>query len=207
MVTAVEANWTRQIDEARMKSMTGGDPITARFMRQDYFQFVPEFKLWFAVNDFPSVRGTDDAFWRRVRTILFRVQVPDENRDPKLNEKLRAEWPGILAWAVRGCLRWQREGLGSPQAVLQQATGEWARGADHVRKFVNEELIMDEGNVLSSSALYSRYKAWCERHGERPLPDKKLKPKLESFDFTYKRVRTGSVWQGVKLRLTESCLG
>jgi len=62
MVTAVEANWTRQIDEARMKSMTGGDPITARFMRQDYFQFVPEFKLWFAVNDFPSVRGTDDAF-------------------------------------------------------------------------------------------------------------------------------------------------
>ncbi len=109
MVTAIEANWNWQIDEARIKAITGGDPITARFLHQNFFEFVPEFKLWFAANDFPRVRGTDGAFWERVRVIPFRVHIPPEKRDPKLPEKLRAEWPGILAWAVRGCLKWQRE--------------------------------------------------------------------------------------------------
>ncbi len=109
MVTAIEANWNQQIDEARIKAITGGDPITARFLHQNFFEFLPEFQLWFVANDFPRVRGTDGAFWERVRVIPFRVHIPPEKRDPKLPEKLRAEWPGILAWAVRGCLKWQRE--------------------------------------------------------------------------------------------------
>ena len=200
MVTAVEANWNRQIDEARIKAMTGGEPITARFMRQDYFEFTPAFKLWLVANDFPKVRDTSGAFWERVRVIPFKAQIPEHERDPNLREKLKAEWPGILAWAVRGCLKWQREGLGKPRAVVD-ATGQWKEGADHVRRFVNDELIRDAGNTLASSELYSRYKTWCERHGEQPLSDRKLKSKLEDLDLTPKRVRTGSVWVGVKLRL------
>jgi putative DNA primase/helicase len=200
MVTAIEVNWNRQIDEAKLKAMTGGEPITARFMRQNFFEFTPEFKLWLVANDYPQVRDTSGAFWERVRVIPFEVHIPDNERDPHLREKLKAEWPGILAWAVRGCLKWQREGLGKPQAV-KEAIGGWKGNADHVRKFVKDELVRDSGNQLSSSDLYARYKAWCENHGEKPLTDKILKPRLQGLDLTHKRVNTGSVWVGVKLRL------
>ena len=101
MVTAVEANFNRHLDEAKIKTMTGGEPIVARFMRQNLFKFDPEFKLWLVANDRPRVRGTDDAFWRRVRVIPLDITIPSGERDPKLPEKLRVEWPGILAWAVR----------------------------------------------------------------------------------------------------------
>jgi hypothetical protein len=98
-------------DEAKIKAMTGGEPIVARFMRQNLFKFDPEFKLWLVANDRPRVRGTDDAFWRRVRVIPLDITIPSGERDPDLPNKLRAEWPGILAWVVRGCRKWQVEGL------------------------------------------------------------------------------------------------
>ena len=127
MVTAVEANFNRHLDEAKIKTMTGGEPIVARFMRQNLFKFDPEFKLWLVANDRPRVRGTDDAFWRRVRVIPLDITIPSGERDPKLPEKLRAEWPGILAWAVRGCRKWQAEvemdsASGIPQSQHQLAT-------------------------------------------------------------------------------------
>ena len=123
MVTAIEANVNRHLDEAKIKAMTGGEPITARFMRQNFFQFDPEFKLWLVANDRPRVRGTDDAFWRRVRVIPLTIKIPEAERDPDLPNKLRAEWPGILAWAVRGCLKWQGEGLAQPDAVALSHEG------------------------------------------------------------------------------------
>ena len=110
MVTAVEVNWSRQIDEARVKMLTGGDPITARHLYQGFFTFQPTCKLWFVANDLPGVRGTAEAFWRRVHVIPFEVIIPKDERDEGLIEKLKAEAPGILAWAVRGCLAWQRGG-------------------------------------------------------------------------------------------------
>jgi putative DNA primase/helicase len=104
VVVASEANVNKQIDEALIKAMTGGDPLVARFMRQNEFQFTPEFKLVLVANDFPRVRRKDDAFWRRARVIpMYRV-VPESEVDPGLQEKLRRELPGILAWAVKGCL-------------------------------------------------------------------------------------------------------
>jgi putative DNA primase/helicase len=111
VVVAAEANFDRQIDEAKLKTMTGGDPLVARFMRQDLFEFMPEFKLVLIANDFPRVRASSDAFWRRVRVIPIDRKIPAKQVDPNLMEKLRAEYPGILAWAVRGCLSWQQRGL------------------------------------------------------------------------------------------------
>ena len=128
MVTAIEANFNRHLDEAKIKAMTGGEPIVARFMRQNFFNFTPEFKLWMVANDRPRVRGTDTAFWRRVRVIPLTVKIAASERDPDLPTKLRAEWPGILAWAVRGCRKWQAEGLTQPTAV-RSATQGLARGA------------------------------------------------------------------------------
>ena len=138
MVTAAEANFNKHLDEAKLKSMTGGEPITARFMRHDFFEFIPEFKLWLMANDMPRVRGTDTAFWRRVRVIPFAAKIAREEIDRNLPEKLRKEFPGILAWAVRGCRRWQRDGKLVEPTAVSQASGTWLRAADHVKRFVEE---------------------------------------------------------------------
>ncbi len=201
MVTAIETNFSRQLDEAKIKAMTGGEPITARFMRQNFFEFTPAFKLWLVGNDRPRVRGTDDAFWRRVRVIPLEVRIPKKDRDPDLPNKLRAEWPGILAWAVRGCRKWQREGLSEPDAVIM-ATSRWRSAADHVKRFGQEVLILEDKKTVSASAMYTFYDDWCSRNGEQPLSIKGLKTRLiDLFDLTHKRTNRGSDWVGVKFRL------
>jgi putative DNA primase/helicase len=156
MVTAIEANFNRRLDEVKIKAMTGGEPITARFMRQNFFSFQPEFKLWFVANDRPRVRGTDQAFWRRVRVLPFNIKIASSERDKDLPNKLRAEWPGILAWAIRGCRKWQREGLAQPVGV-RSATKGWQKEMDHLKKFVAEELIIASGHKISASQLFDRY--------------------------------------------------
>lgn len=200
MVTAVEVNWSRQIDEARVKALTGGDPITARHLYRDFFEFQPACKLWFVANDLPGVRGTAEAFWRRVHLIPFDVIIPKEERDDRLVERLKAEAEGILAWAVRGCLAWQKDGLSPPEAVRRGIEG-WQRKADHVARFFNDELILDQENTTPAAEVYHRYEGWCRKNGEKPLDTRKLKAALGGQALTHKRTNTGSVWSGVKLRL------
>lgn len=201
MVSAIEANFDRHLDEAKLKSMTGGEPITARFMRQDFFEFTPAFKLWLVANDMPRVRGTDTAFWRRVRVVPFEIQIPDSEKDPELPEKLRQELPGILAWAVRGCKQWRAEGLIEPVAV-RQASRRWLEAADHLKRFVADCIIVDPGNRLASSSLLNRYTNWCSKNGEQPLTIQKLNASLrDAHNFTHKQSKRGSEWVGLKLRL------
>ena len=153
MVTAIEANFNRHLDEARIKGMTGGEPITARFMRQNFFEFKPCLKLWFGANDRPRVRHTDAAFWRRVRVLFFAVEISESERDPELPKKLRSEWPGILAWAVRGCLKWQAEGLVEP-ACVRLAASDWQKQVDHVQRFVEETVIFGVENEVQAASMY-----------------------------------------------------
>ena len=175
--------------------MAGGEPIVARFMRQNLFKFEPEFKLWLVANDRPRVRGTDDAFWRRVRVIPLDITIPSGERDPNLPTKLRAEWPGILAWAVRGCLKWQADGLAQPKAV-RSATKGWHREMDALKKFVAEQLIIAPGYKIPSSQLFDRYQKWCSANGEQPLTVQAFKAKLqESFDISHARTKGRSWWQ------------
>ena len=200
MVTAIEANFNRHLDEARIKSMTGGEPITARFMRQNFFQFVPVLKLWLVANDRPRVRGTDEAFWRRVEGMPFTVKIPEAERDPDLLTKLRAEWPGILAWAVRGCLKWQREGLGEPD-VVRLATKAWQQEMDHLKAFIAEMVDIAPGYKIAASQLFDRYQKWCRQHGEQSLKIQDFKAKLqESFDLKHTRIKGTSWWHGIKFR-------
>ena len=200
MVTAIEANFNRHLDEARIKSMTGGEPITARFMRQNYFQFVPVLKLWLVANDRPRVRGTDEAFWRRVRGLPFTVKIPEAERDPDLLTKLRAEWPGILAWAVRGCVKWRGEGLGEPN-VVRSATKAWQQEMDHLKRFIAEMVDIAPGYKIAASQLFDRYEKWCGQHGEQSLKIQDFKAKLqESFDVTHTRIKGRSYWRGIKFR-------
>src|SRR5690606_25974113 len=108
---AIETEQGRRWAEAKVKNLTGGDKVSARFLYQDFFEFWPQFKLFIAGNHRPALRNVDEAMRRRMHLIPFTVTIPPDRRDGKLGEKLLAERNGILAWMLEGCLAWQREGL------------------------------------------------------------------------------------------------
>ncbi len=147
LVTGSETNELSRWNEQRVKVLTGCDDITARFLYNGFFTFTPIAKFWLAFNHKPMVDDASHGFWRRVRLIPFLHRFEGDRLDKDLMKKLRAEAPGILAWAVRGCLRWQQEGLGLPGAV-KQATDEYQREADIVGEFMEEQCVLDvEGQV------------------------------------------------------------
>jgi putative DNA primase/helicase len=134
LVTAVETEEGRKWAETRIKTLTGGDRIAARFMRQDFFEFKPQFKLLIAGNHKPILRTVDEAIRRRFIMVPFAVTIPVDERDPTLPKRLKAEWPGILQWMIDGCIAWQEQGLAPPAAVIdatlayleaQDAFGAW----------------------------------------------------------------------------------
>ena len=124
LVSASEGSDGVRLDEATIKKLTGGDRITARFLHAEFFEYTPSFKLILSSNHKPSIRGTDEGIWRRIRLVPFAVTIPEDEKDPHLKKKLFAEAPGILNWALEGCREWQRNGLGMP-AAIQNATGEY----------------------------------------------------------------------------------
>jgi putative DNA primase/helicase len=218
-VSASESGEGRRLDEARIKQLTGGDPITCRFLHREFFDFVPALKLLFGANHKPRISGTDYAIWRRVRLIPFlhTWYGPNERGEPKrdnsLKTRLLVELPGILAWAVRGCLEWQREGLADPPAVLA-ATEEYRDDSDVVGNFLedccetlngisgmSEEDVLIQGWSVTSSDLYRAYTTWCESEGEKPQTQRWFAPKLEERGFVSKRGTGGTrSWWGLKLR-------
>jgi putative DNA primase/helicase len=137
LVTAIETEEGRRWDEAKIKALTGGDRIAARFMRQDFFEYVPAFKLVIAGNHKPSLRSVDESIRRRLNLLPFTVTIPPEERDRDLPEKLKAEWPGILRWMIQGCLEWQRIGLAPPKAVCD-ATAAYLEAEDAVGAWIEE---------------------------------------------------------------------
>jgi len=137
--------------------------------------------------------------WRRMRVIPFDVVIPENERDPELSDKLRAEWPGILAWAVRGCREWQRDGLKTPEVVLE-ATSSYRKRADHVQRFLRECVIQEEHAETASSIVYQAHTDWCATNHERPLSTAQFKKQLEDRGFQHARVKSGSVWRHLRLR-------
>ena len=137
LVTAVETEEGRRWHESRIKVLTGGDRIAARFMRGDFFEFQPVFKLLIAGNHRPSLRTVDEAMQRRFRMLPFTTTIPEAERDPRLIEHLRAEWPGILRWAIDGCLEWQSSGLCAPEAVREASTA-YLQAEDVLQQWIDE---------------------------------------------------------------------
>jgi putative DNA primase/helicase len=155
LVTAQETEEGRSWAESKIKALTGGDPITARFMRQDNFTFQPQFKLVIAGNHKPGVQNVDEAIRRRFHLLPFVVTIPEEERDPTLPDKLVAEWGGILAWAIAGCLDWQRIGL-SPPEVVRTATARYLEEEDSFGSWLDECCIQDGRGWESSGELLPR---------------------------------------------------
>lgn len=197
MVATSETEDGRRFAETMIKQLTGQDTIAARFLFAEYFEFIPNFKIWLAANHKPVIRGDDFAIWRRIRLIPFAVTIPPEEKDGKLPDKLRAEYPGILAWAVQGCLEWQRQGLNPPPEVLA-ATEEYKSEMDLIGKWIEECCITAPHTTAKASALYGNYKRWVEDNGGFPLSSTKFGLKLG--DRGYQKEKSGTViYRGIGL--------
>jgi putative DNA primase/helicase len=198
LVTAVETEEGRRWAESRIKTLTGGDPVSARFMRQDFFEYVPQFKLVIAGNHRPGLRSVDEAIRRRFHLIPFTVTIPEQERDPDLTEKLKQEWPGILAWMVQGCLAWQGKGLSPPEAV-RAATAAYLEAEDAFTAWIDESCERDPSEWETSSELFGSWKAWADRTGEQPGTMKRFVQNLETRGFAPMRKRSARGFTGLKL--------
>lgn len=190
LVTATETEEGRRWAESRIKQLTGGDTVAARFMRQDFFEYRPAFKLVIAGNHKPSLRSVDEAIRRRFHLIPFAVTVPEAERDPDLTEKLKDEWPGILAWLVDGCLEWQAEGLRQPSAV-KDATEAYLAAEDSIAAWIDEACEREPAAWEPSTALFASWGNWANSAGEHPGSIKRFSQALELRGFRRVRQRRG----------------
>jgi putative DNA primase/helicase len=202
LVIAQEVEKNKAWAEAKINSMTGGDPITARYMRQDFFTYQPKFKLMIAGNHKPSLRSVNEAVRRRLQLIPFIVTIPPGERDKNLFEKLKPEWPGILNWALQGCLEWQKIGL-APPAVVREASEAYFAEEDLLSAWIDECCTVGKGYSQSSGKLYRSWKRWAENAGEYSGTNKALTKALNERGFKHKHESEGTVFYGIELNLPE----
>jgi P4 family phage/plasmid primase-like protien len=198
LAVTAELDEDQRMGEAKVKDLTGADRIVARKLYCEPVEFDPTHKLWIYGNHKPSIRGTDDGIWRRMRLIPFAVTIPNEEKDPHLVEKLSAERDGILAWAVRGCLEWQRDGLGLPHAVAS-ATEAYRGESDRLAAFLDECCVVGEWARVGKSELYAAYEAWCRESGEHAISKKRLGIRLSERGFAERRDMRQRSWIGLGL--------
>lgn len=196
-VATSETEDGRRFAESMIKQLTGQDTIAARFLFAEYFEFTPNFKIWLGANHKPVIRGDDYAIWRRIRLVPFTTTIPPEERDKNLPARLRDEYPGILAWAVQGCLEWQRKGLNPPPEVLA-ATEEYKSEMDLIGKWIEECCLTTPHATAKASGLYGSYKRWVEDNGGFPLSSTKFGLKLGERGFAKEKSGT-VVYRGIGL--------
>lgn len=204
-VASIEVDEGKHLAEGLVKQITGGDTIAARFLYQETFEFLPQFKLWLAANHAPEVKHDDLAMWRRILRLPFDVTVPKEKRDPTLKTRLKndpAERSAVLAWAMRGCLDWQAQGLNVPMRV-ELATQEYRRTQDPLADFVDAYAMLSENLWTSASALRGVYEAWARESGAEIMRGKRWADALRNLGCESDRRRiSGKLargWAGIGL--------
>jgi P4 family phage/plasmid primase-like protien len=205
MVYASETADGGRWNESRIKEITGGEPLTARFMHRDEFTYTPRFKLLFLGNSRPELRSVDEGIRRRLLLVPFTVQ-PREV-DPFLTEKLREEWPAILGWAIEGAVRWQSEGLVAPVSV-RAATDEYFAEEDALGRWLAERCYVHDTGTALTSELYDDWRTWCGENGEHAGSAKKFSLQIKTRGFTkWRDTMTGRMgFRGIEL-LTERGMG
>jgi len=196
LVTSIEVEKGRRWAEAKIKSLTGGDKISARFMRQDFFDYKPQFKLLVAGNNKPSIRDVDEAMRRRLHLVPFTVTIPAEKRNHDLPEQLLEERDAILRWAIAGCLEWQRIGLKPPACVLA-ATEEYLESEDALGRWLQDECQLHPNARASTDELYQSWKMWCEKNGEYLPSLRKFSDDLNKRGFTRTRSNRERIFIGI----------
>jgi P4 family phage/plasmid primase-like protien len=198
MVCASETEEGRSWAEVRIKQLTGNDVIAARFMRRDFFEYRPQFKLTIIGNHKPTLKNVDDAARRRFNIVPFRFK-PDPV-DRQLNDKLRAEWPGILRWMIDGCLDWQQHGLLRPRAVLD-ATAEYFAAQDYFGRWLAECCLLDCTLSEKPARLLQSFQRWCEANGEPETDNRRMRGMIERTPGLRYATSKGIQWvRGIGLK-------
>ncbi len=200
-ISAIENEGERRLAEVLIKQLTGGDTITARFLFGEYFDFKPTFKIWLAANHRPNIKGTDYAIWRRIKLIPFNVTISEEKRilKAKLMEMFSKELPGILTWAVQGCLEWQRNGLQTPEEV-KVATNGYREDMDGIGVFLKDCCVLASEVRTKSGDLYETYRKWCVDNGEFTIGNRQFGRRLSEKGFQNQQ-SNGNWWKGIGLKV------
>lgn len=197
LVAAVETESGRRLSEVQVKELTGSDRIRARRMREDFWEFPPTHKVILCTNHRPEVRGTDYAIWRRLALVPFTETFGPDRQDKNLPDKLRAEYPGILAWCVRGCLKWLAEGLTTPR-VVDAATASYRDEQDAMGAFLAEVCHIAADAKVRAADVYAAYKTWCDAVGENMLTGRQFGERMTERGFERYR-NNGKCYRGVGL--------
>jgi len=199
LVATTETEEGSRFNESEIKLLTGGDIITARFLHQEYFQFLPQFKLWISGNHKP-VPGEGYGFWRRLILIPFNVRFTGDQKDKYLEGKLKAEASGVLNWAIEGCLEWQDNGLQTPKVILD-ATKEYKSEMDRINSWMEECCVEHPSPSRSEKAtdLYQSYREWAKNNGEWEMTQRIFGTKLVDRGLSKKRDSRGYSYLGIQL--------
>jgi putative DNA primase/helicase len=204
LVTSSESQEGRRFNEILIKKLTGRDRITARFLRQEFFEFDPTFKIWIATNHKPVVRENSIAFWRRIRLIPFTVQIPNEEIIPNFEKILLEEKEGIFNWILEGFRKWRENRLGIPEEV-KKATQDYRDEMDVLGEFISTMCIENPEIRTATKELYQAYCNWCKENGEEPISSRAFGRRLEERGYKAVRLAHGTRgWQGLGLRSTTS---
>jgi putative DNA primase/helicase len=201
-VTASESSEASRLNEARIKALTGGDPITARFLNHEFFTFKPMLKLWLSVNHLPRVEDLSYGFWRRVRLVPFQHVFRGQAADRNLDASLRAEVAGILAWVVRGAVAWERQGLEPIPLAVRAATTKYENDSDSLSEFIEERCVVGDTLTVAAGELYRAYDLWATDRGLR-TKDERLSGtafgRRMGSRFHKRSERRGTTYHGIGL--------
>jgi putative DNA primase/helicase len=195
LVTALESKTISQLAEDTLKTIAGSDPITGSRKHEHTRTYIPTFKVWLAANNLPKVKDVTEGFWRKVILLPFTVRFEGVREDKGLSAKLRGELPGILNWALAGCLAYQREGLTPPRKCVEAVTC-WRGDNDPLADFL-ETCKIGAGYEVQVSTLYSEYEKFCHLSGQKPVSLTAFSPLMEAHGFKRERRRNGRFFVGI----------
>ena len=199
-ISVSELDQGQALAEAKIKRITGGDEVTGRALFGTYHRQKMIGKIFLATNSLPEVKGRDHGIFRRFQIIPFNRTFSPEEQDGSLPAKLEAELSGILNWAIKGCLKWQSEGLAPPHLVLEQRE-HYRRELDTVQKFCDADLVLKPDGKIGSSELYQNYRDWCRRMGHTAVDDRQFKASMQRNDgVSWKRSNGGRFFLGLEYR-------
>ena len=202
IVFSVEVDEGKALAEGLLKWATGGEPMLARFLFKEPFEFLPRFTLWLAANERPRVRAEDAAIWRRILQVPFTEVIPEAERDERVKIELRTNpdvRAAILAWAVRGCLSWQERGLDVPDCV-RDYTAEYRAENDPLREWLADRCRLGADQWTATAELRSSYESWCEQNGEKPLGTTSFRNALRAHGLIAEKRGGGERgWRGVAI--------
>jgi P4 family phage/plasmid primase-like protien len=204
-VISTEVEQGRKFSEALVKQLTGGDRMKARYMRQDFFDFRPTHKLFIAANHKPIIHGCDEGIWRRMKVLPFNVVIPKGERDEGLMTKLAKERSGILNWAVRGCMEWQKNGLDVPKDV-EDATTAYREEMDRLAGFLEDSCVIDKAGSATSAQLRVAYTSWCGVNGEEPIHQRTFAMMLKERGFESRKSHGTMLWLGIRVKMWDGGL-